>query len=52
MPEPANPRRHTDRRKISAVDKNELADAIIDMCAEDIRPFSIVERVGFKALEG
>jgi len=40
----------SDRRKISAADKSELADVVVDMCAKDIRPFSIVEGVGFKAL--
>jgi len=37
-----------ERHKISAAEESELADVMVDMCAKDIRPFSIVKALAAK----
>ena len=40
----------SESRKLSVAEKSELADAVVNMCAKDIRPFSVVDGIGFRAL--
>lgn len=41
----------SNRHAFSKTDKHDLADVIVEICAKDIRPFSIVEGAGFKLLQ-